>query len=538
MNTVTTNKILYIVPHLSTGGLPQYVYKQIQDFNEEFEIEVVEINNVGGEQFAVQKNKIRNLVPLHTLGNSKDEILSIIEKFSPHIIHFQEIPQFDLSFDILNKIFDNSRNYFIVVTTHGSYTDPTQIKYHPDRYVLVSEWSRRKFEVTGVDTQIWEYPIEDYVFDKSEARQKLGFDSDWKHVLNVGLFASGKNQKEIFQLAERLKDYKIKFHFVGNQAGNFEEYWKPLMDTKPDNCIVWGERDDVDDFYQAADLFYFPSTLELNPLSIKEALSYKLPSFFRRLETYLDTYDDNKLVTYIDDNIEYTKKLLLTHFGIEESDTPKITIMHILTDIDTEREVRSMQSLTKLTDYGFDYQFVVSKRYTELPPAENCAYPEIISMEPGGKLTPAHYGCYLGHRKAFEMGLETDSDYLFISECDTILDIPHDEFYNKIKFITEKLKTDKDISIFSLGYHHNDNITEKREEYWISNSMTGAHMYVIPNRMFNRISEIYKNEKWNVADLFLATHLGDDKIAYLLTPTTKQAGGFSILDKVIADDRY
>jgi len=316
MNTVTTNKILYIVPHLSTGGLPQYVYKQIQHFNEEFEIEVVEINNVGGEQFAVQKNKIRTLVPLHTLGNNKEEIISIIEKFSPHIIHFQEIPQFDLSFDILNKIFDNSRNYFIVVTTHGSYTDPTQIKYHPDRYVLVNEWSKSKFETTGVETTIWDYPIEAHIFDKTEARQKLGFDSDWKHVLNVGLFTDGKNQKELFQIAERLKEYKIKFHFVGNQAVNFQQYWQPLMDTKPTNCIIWGERDDVDDFYKAADMFYFPSIVELNPISIKEALSYKLPSLFRRLEVYGNTYDGVENVYYINNDINYNEYKILKILGL------------------------------------------------------------------------------------------------------------------------------------------------------------------------------------------------------------------------------
>ena len=94
-------RLLYISPHLSTGGQPQYVYKQIEAFKEDFEIEVVEINNVGGEQFAVQKNKIRNLVPLHILGEDKSQIISVIKNFSPHIIHLHDIPQYDLSFDIL-----------------------------------------------------------------------------------------------------------------------------------------------------------------------------------------------------------------------------------------------------------------------------------------------------------------------------------------------------------------------------------------------------------------------------------------------------
>ena len=113
----------------------------------------------------------------------------------------------------------------------------------------------------------------------------LGFEKDWKHVLNVGLFAPGKNQAEIFEVAKLLEKYKIKFHFVGNQAGNFEDYWKPLMENKPSNCVVWGERNDADKFYAAADFFYFSTLWELNPLSIKEALSYKIPCIFRRLHT-------------------------------------------------------------------------------------------------------------------------------------------------------------------------------------------------------------------------------------------------------------
>ena len=54
---------------------------------------------------------------------------------------------------------------------------------------------------------------------------------------------------------------EYEFHSVGNQADNFKWYWEPLMKFKPDNCIVWGERDDASKFYKASDLFYFSSTL-------------------------------------------------------------------------------------------------------------------------------------------------------------------------------------------------------------------------------------------------------------------------------------
>jgi len=169
---------------------------------------------------------------------------------------------------------------------------------------------------------LWEYPIEEYKFDKKAAQAELELDPTWKHVLNVGLFAPGKNQSEVFAIARQLEKYKIKFHFVGNQAMNFEDYWKPLMNHKPDNCVVWGERDDVDTFYSACDMFYFSSKLELNPLSIKEALSYKLPSIFRKLHTYLDTYDNNPLVTYIDDDLKITKRIILQTLMPEFNEIP------------------------------------------------------------------------------------------------------------------------------------------------------------------------------------------------------------------------
>ena len=308
---MSKKKLLYIAPHLSTGGQPQYLYKQVNHFIKDFDIQVVEINNSGGNAFVVQKNRIKSLVEVHTLGDDKSEILNVIKQFNPDIIHFQEIPQFDLAPFILDQIFTKDRPYFIVASTHGSFTNPSEINYHPDRYILVSEWSRQRFIDTGIETQLWEYPIEEYKFDKKSAQKELGFESDWKHILNVGLFAPGKNQGEIFALATQLEKYKIKFHFVGNQAGNFEDYWAPLMKHKPENCVIWGERNDVDTFYAASDMFYFSSKLELNPLSIKEALSYKLPSIFRKLHTYLDTYDNNPLVTYINEDLKATKKIIL-----------------------------------------------------------------------------------------------------------------------------------------------------------------------------------------------------------------------------------
>jgi len=536
-------KLLYIAPHLSTGGQPQYLYKQIESFKNDFEIEVVEINNVGGEEFAVQKNKIRNSVPLHILGDDKSKILDAIKKFNPDIIHFHEIPQFDLSKEVLDKIFDNSkRNYKIVVTTHGSFTNPNEITHHPDRYVLVSEWSRRVFESTNVETSVWEYPIENHTFDKNKFKKDLGFESDWKHVLNVGLFSPGKNQAEIFQIAKELSKYKIKFHFIGNQAGNFESYWGPLMKDKPDNCIVWGERNDVEKFYAAADMFYFSSKLELNPLSVKEALSYRLPSIFRKLHTYLDTYDGNQLVTYINNDTINTKQLILNILQPEL--TPKIQIKHLLTTPYGTRERLSMKSIRQLESYGMDYVPIVNEVYKDFAPKEHCRRPDHLSPtnEPGelwpgaglGWITGKHYGCYLAHKTAVE-NLNRDYDYTLVFEADAYIYTNVDDFVDIVYKACEIAESN---NVYFLSFANNPSqYKEQVDEHF---SKTGhnqdlAHAYLIRNKDREWWNDRIKDCEWDVGDLWF-NHIfyHHKELRYTTNKLySNQAEGYSLLDNTI-----
>ena len=55
-------KILFIAPHLSTGGLPQYLAKKIELLKEEFDIYLIEWRDSTGGRVVVQKNKILKLV--------------------------------------------------------------------------------------------------------------------------------------------------------------------------------------------------------------------------------------------------------------------------------------------------------------------------------------------------------------------------------------------------------------------------------------------------------------------------------------------
>jgi FkbM family methyltransferase len=81
------------------------------------------------------------------------------------------------------------------------------------------------------------------------------------------------------------------------------------MDNKPENCIVWGEKDNVNEFLEASDLFMFPSkgdrnNKELNPIAIKEAIEYGIPMMMYNLDVYCGKYDKLPQVTFLTGDID------------------------------------------------------------------------------------------------------------------------------------------------------------------------------------------------------------------------------------------
>jgi len=314
-------KLLYVAPHISTGGMPQYLLEQIISFINDFDIYVIEYTNYSDE-YVVQRDRIKQLLPPENyfcLGSNKSDLISIIENLEPDIVHFQEPVTWFINNpkDVKQLLKISNRPYYIV-TPHSKYASPSGCNFVPDKYVLVSKWALNQFKKnTNIPCDIWEYPIKNLPKNQTESQKKLGLDPNYHHVLNVGLFTEGKNQGEVFEVAKLVQDKPIKFHFVGNQAVNFQQYWQPIMENKPDNCIIWGERNDVDTFLQACDVFYFSSNLELFPIAIRESLSYKLPTMMKRLHTYLDVYDNNELVHYIKDDIQENKNILLKLLGYD-----------------------------------------------------------------------------------------------------------------------------------------------------------------------------------------------------------------------------
>jgi len=288
-------RVLFLAPHLSTGGMPAFLLKRIESLlNYDVEIFVVEWQCVSGD-FVVQRNAIMKLVSnFYTLGEDKYELMKIIKDNEIDVVHIDEMIEHvgNCPFRLMSQLYANDRTWRIVETCHNVVFKPdTEKKFNPDAYAFCTPYHMEVFKNMPSYKEVIQFPIDNNthkVWDKGEIKNLLGMEKGKKHVLNVGLWTKGKNQGEGLRIASRYPD--MQFHFVGNRAGNFQDYWKPLIEHLPLNVTIWDERADVELFYQAADIFMFNSTFECSPLALREAIGYGLPIVARDLKEYGDMF--------------------------------------------------------------------------------------------------------------------------------------------------------------------------------------------------------------------------------------------------------
>jgi len=286
-------KILFLAPHLSSGGMPSFLLKRIQLLNDLFDIYVVEYACLS-DTYIVHRKQIQEIVKdkFYTLDDNKLELLKIIKDCKIDIVHIEhEAEGFDMN--MVSMLYKNDRTYRIVETCHNVIFKPESKIFIPDAFAFCTPYHFETFKSIDTFKQLIQFPIEVNVPDWKDivyAKQTLGFKEGKINVLNVGLWTKGKNQGEALLIARQ--NPNIDFHFVGNQAINFADYWQPLMDDLPENVKVWGERDDVALFMQGCDIFMFNSTFECNPLVLKEAIGYQMPIYAHNLPQYCGMYDD------------------------------------------------------------------------------------------------------------------------------------------------------------------------------------------------------------------------------------------------------
>lgn len=376
-------KVLFLAPHLSTGGMPGFLLKRlelIQNHCPEIEPFVVEYGFYG-DAYVVQRNKIIELLPTNhfwSLGDNKMNLINILKDNQIDIVHVDEMLEgFDsfnqVSKELLSELYSDKRTWRIVETCHNVWFDPNIHKlYHPDAYAFCTPYHKEKtFLDVPSYSEVLEFPIEK-IFrtdeEQLESQKELNLDPNKVHVINVGLWTSGKNQKEGVEIARLLEksNPEIQFHFIGNQAPNFQEYWEPIMKTLPSNVKVWGERSDISTFMKASDVFMFNSTWECNPLVLREASSYGLKILARNLPQYMDMF--TPYITPINEDINKTKELLLSliekkrTYDVVEGQSKKFALDHLkfyeFVNSKSPRQKTKVKSKINITQYFVNQPFL------------------------------------------------------------------------------------------------------------------------------------------------------------------------------------
>ncbi len=327
-------KVLFLAPHLSTGGMPQFLLKRIEAIKQctsDIEIFVYEWEQTS-IYYTVQRDKIKELVGdnFYSCGYIRDgnsdgwarkqnNIIDYCYKNEIDIIHVEDVAEYFVNKDynsnknLLDDLFDKKHPWKIAETPHDhTKWIFTNKEKEPDGYAFVINHNHNH---NAKASTVIEYPI-DHSIIHPKSREELLDNAGWRttgeyHILNVGLWQPDKNQKYAIELARKFWEkyrWTYIFHFVGNQAPNFKNYWEPLMKDLPPNVLIHGEKHshEVSEFYKMSDVSLFTSIDECNPIVLKESISNNIKILAYNQQHYGDIYTNyiETLSSDVDEDFE------------------------------------------------------------------------------------------------------------------------------------------------------------------------------------------------------------------------------------------
>lgn len=192
-----------------------------------------------------------------------------------------------------------------------------------DQIVVVNPVFGKKLENYGISASKITY-IPNFVSKKEfypmsrdqklKMREKLGIPADKFTVIGVGQVQERKGVPDFIELAKRHPE--MEFVWVGGfsfgkMTDGYDELKKVINDP-PENLKFPGilDRDEMNEYYNMADLFLLPSFNELFPMSILEAFNVGLPVMVRDLELYHSIIDGYYLGTKNVDDMDQQLTML------------------------------------------------------------------------------------------------------------------------------------------------------------------------------------------------------------------------------------
>jgi len=160
---------------------------------------------------------------------------------------------------------------------------------NPDFISKLVAYGISKQKITYIPNFVSKSEFYQQTLSKDKLRLKLNLAEGFT-VLGVGQVQERKGVFDFIELAKQ--NPEIQFVWVGGFSfGRITDGYKELKEVvanPPSNLTFPGivERVDMNDYYNAADIFLLPSFNELFPMSILEAFSCQIPVLLRDLPLY------------------------------------------------------------------------------------------------------------------------------------------------------------------------------------------------------------------------------------------------------------
>lgn len=183
----------------------------------------------------------------------------------------------------------------------------------------------------------------------------------------------------------------------------------------------------------------------------------------------------------------------------------KIKLVHILTEIDNPREKASVESVSRVSDYGIDYIQQINVRYK----GDDWKSPPSITLSEFTNHGPGHYGAFQSFKKGILENFTEDIDALVLCECDCIIDTPIDFFVDKLNRGISFCK-DHGIEYLSLGNRYVAGFLQSPEideawdypDFYITNKIILAHCVVLPQSSRQCVLNALEKYSWDSPDIW------------------------------------
>ena len=216
----------------------------------------------------------------------------------------------------------------------------------------------------------------------------------------------------------------------------------------------------------------------------------------------------------------------------------KIRLVHLLKETDSEREIKSMESLSPLEGHGIEYIRHENERY------RGDAHLRHLPIYPGNH-TAGHYGAFQSLRKAVEQEFDESLDALMICECDCVLSVSHQRFAELAREAVYVCREHL-INYVSFGSHSANGtlwspVIEDHPAYgsfYLTEKIIMTHCIMLPRHSREYVLRQLRTNTWDAADIWLnwafrsTTSLPPKRFAITREPAACQHEGMSLLDEV------